>query len=406
MKNNNWFKNISLFTSIYFLTLIPLSVWLWTQVSTLEGDKSSHSVSTIVTLAVILWGTLGSVTNLILQKMNDKKWQIQVDLSQENNQSSQNKLSEFKTEVENLAQTSHLNAGSMQETVASLEQLNSMVKMNSNHASQAAELSRNSKQTAEMGVHEIQFLIESMTSISESSKKIEEIIHVIDDIAFQTNLLALNAAVEAARAGEHGKGFAVVADAVRSLAHRSSSAAKDISSLIKESVEKVEHGSATASKSSTVLNDIMNSVTKVSQLNQEISSASLEQTAGLDQISKAMNQMDSSFQKQSETIEKFQYILSSNTPTKTITEPPAPEKTIEKKDLTIIPQNTLTLQIKKHKPTQDLKTKPGPLKKPSAQVIKIDRPSSKEPSPQKTSAQDLIPFEDDAPPKLGRAQDF
>lgn len=191
-----------------------------------------------------------------------------------------------------LSHSSTESAASLEETVASLEEMSSMVQMNSDNAKQAASLSQSSRDAAEQGQTEINHLISSMTDISQSSKKIEEIISVIDDIAFQTNLLALNAAVEAARAGEQGKGFAVVAEAVRALAQRSASAAKDINSLIKDSVEKVERGSQIADRSGEVLNTIVNSVKKVADLNNEIAAASSEQTTGIQQISKAMNQLD------------------------------------------------------------------------------------------------------------------
>ncbi|MGE9744476.1 methyl-accepting chemotaxis protein [Bdellovibrio bacteriovorus] len=191
-----------------------------------------------------------------------------------------------------LSQSSTEAAASLEETVASLEEMSSMVKMNSDNAKQAATLSQSSKDSAEQGQNEITMLISSMNDISQSSKKIEEIISVIDDIAFQTNLLALNAAVEAARAGEQGKGFAVVAEAVRALAQRSASAAKDINVLIKDSVEKVDRGSQIADRSGEVLQTIVTSVKKVADLNNEIAAASSEQTTGIQQISKAMNQLD------------------------------------------------------------------------------------------------------------------
>jgi methyl-accepting chemotaxis protein len=187
-------------------------------------------------------------------------------------------------------------AASLEETVASLEELASMVRMNTDNAKQANSLSQNSKDAAEKGSSEIEKLVKAMSEIASGSKKIEEIIHVIDDIAFQTNLLALNAAVEAARAGEQGKGFAVVAEAVRSLAQKSAEAAKDINSLIKDNVEKSFHGATIASNSGAVLQDILIAVKKVADLNGEIAAGSQEQTTGLEQISKAMNQLDQATQ--------------------------------------------------------------------------------------------------------------
>lgn len=135
-------------------------------------------------------------------------------------------------------------------------------------------------------------------------KKIEEIINVIDEISFQTNLLALNAAVEAARAGEHGKGFAVVADAVRSLAQRSATAAKDINGLIKDSLTKIQSGNEIAQGGGEALKKIVNAVVKVSDLNSEIARASSEQSNGLEQITKAMNELDSSTQQNASASEE------------------------------------------------------------------------------------------------------
>ena len=195
-----------------------------------------------------------------------------------------------------LSTSSSQAAAAFEEIVSSLEELTSMVKLNSDNAGQAASISVSSKQAAESGEKEIHTLIASMQEISKSSKKIEDIISVIDDIAFQTNLLALNAAVEAARAGEQGKGFAVVADAVRTLAQRSAVAAKDISVLIKDSVEKVERGSSIADQSGTVLNGIVLSVKRVADLNGEIAASSAEQRTGIEQISRAMNQLDEASQ--------------------------------------------------------------------------------------------------------------
>ena len=195
-----------------------------------------------------------------------------------------------------LSQGATESAASLEETVSSLEELSSMVKLNSNHAQEANSISQRSLSAAETGESEITKLIGAMQEMSKSSKKIEEIINVIDDIAFQTNLLALNAAVEAARAGEQGKGFAVVADAVRNLAQRSASAAKDINTLIKENVEKTEEGVHIADSSGEALKEIVGSVKKVADLNSEISAASQEQANGIEQISKAMNHLDQAIQ--------------------------------------------------------------------------------------------------------------
>ena len=187
-------------------------------------------------------------------------------------------------------------ASALQETVASLEELSSMVKMNAQNSGEAANHSRASQASAEKGQAEIKALLGAMTELDRSSKKIEEITILIDDIAFQTNILSLNAAVEAARAGEQGKGFAVVAEAVRNLAQKSGAAAKDIADLIKDSVEKTRRGSEIASRSETALNEILLSVNKIVTLNSEIASASSEQATGIAQISQAMNQLDQATQ--------------------------------------------------------------------------------------------------------------
>ncbi|MEK2688045.1 methyl-accepting chemotaxis protein [Bdellovibrio sp. GT3] len=195
-------------------------------------------------------------------------------------------------------------AASLEETVSSLEELTSMVKRNAENAHAAEELSKSSRNAAEAGQTEILMMVNSMTELSQSSKKIEEIINVIDDIAFQTNLLALNAAVEAARAGEQGKGFAVVAEAVRTLAQRSAIAAKDISGLIKDNAVKTNQSALMAEKNGKMLKEIVDGVSKVTSLNQDIATASQEQSTGLSQISIAMNQLDKSIQENAASSEE------------------------------------------------------------------------------------------------------
>lgn len=203
-----------------------------------------------------------------------------------------------------LANSSTEAAASLEETVASIEELTSMVKVNATNADQASSLSRKSEESALKGNQEISQLITAMSDINSSSQKIREITNVIDDIAFQTNLLALNAAVEAARAGEQGKGFSVVAEAVRSLAQRSAQAAKEISGLISESVEKVEKGTEIADRSGESLKQIVQSVKVVTTLNAEISTASNEQSTGIAQISTSMNQLDQATQSNAASAEE------------------------------------------------------------------------------------------------------
>ncbi len=197
---------------------------------------------------------------------------------------------------QSLSAASTESAASLEQTVSSIEELSSMVSKNADSAREAAGLSQGAREAAKKGEVEIRELITAISEISTSSKKIEEIINVIDDIAFQTNLLALNAAVEAARAGDQGKGFAVVAEAVRNLAQRSAAAAKDITSLIKDSVGKVERGSSLATNSGQALGAIVTSVQKMAEINAEIAAASSEQASGISQITKAMNQLDQTTQ--------------------------------------------------------------------------------------------------------------
>lgn len=254
-----------------------------------EEYAQAKSLMLVFSGVSILIGT--AIASIVLISLSKTINRIIADLTGSSEQVS-SASHQIASSSEQLSEASTEQAASLEETVSTLEELTSMVKLNSDHAKEAAKLSENTQAIASKGEEEIRSLVSSMDEISKDSKKIEEIITVIDDIAFQTNLLALNAAVEAARAGEQGKGFAVVAEAVRNLAQRSASAAKDITDLIKSSVEKIERGSHQAGQSGQVLGEIVSSVKKVSEINAEIAVASEEQTNGITQIGKAMNQLD------------------------------------------------------------------------------------------------------------------
>ncbi len=196
-------------------------------------------------------------------------------------------------------------ASSLEETASTLEEITATVRQNSDSAQQARQLASTSKDVAERGGKVVGNAVEAMSEINQSSKKIADIITTIDEIAFQTNLLALNAAVEAARAGEQGRGFAVVASEVRNLAQRSATAAKEIKSLIEDSVKKVEAGTELVNQSGSTLGEIVTSVKRVTDLITEIAAAGKEQSTGIEQVNKAVTQMDSVTQKNASQTEEM-----------------------------------------------------------------------------------------------------
>ncbi|WOB09794.1 methyl-accepting chemotaxis protein [Piscinibacter gummiphilus] len=203
-----------------------------------------------------------------------------------------------------LSQRTEQQASNLQQTAASMEEMNATVRNNADTASQANQLATSASSAAVKGGEVVGQVVSTMQEITDSSRKIADIIGVIDGIAFQTNILALNAAVEAARAGEQGRGFAVVAGEVRSLAQRSAEAAREIKALIGASVDRVEAGSRLVGEAGATMNDIVSQVKRVSDLIGEISSATTEQTSGIGQVSNAVTHLDQMTQQNAALVEQ------------------------------------------------------------------------------------------------------
>jgi methyl-accepting chemotaxis protein len=203
-----------------------------------------------------------------------------------------------------LSQSTEEQASALQETAASMEQLSATVQQNARNAREASNLAAGASAVASKGGTVMGQVVETMKGINASSRKIADIIGVIDDIAFQTNILALNAAVESARAGEQGRGFAVVAGEVRNLAQRSAEAAKQIQALITDSVERVDHGSALVDQAGATMTEIVGAIQRVTVIVHEISNASAQQSTGVGQVGEAVGQMDQATQQNAALVEQ------------------------------------------------------------------------------------------------------
>jgi methyl-accepting chemotaxis protein len=206
---------------------------------------------------------------------------------------------------QDLSARTETQASALEETAASMEELSSTVKQNADNARQANQLAQSASTVAVQGGEVVAQVVSTMKDINDSSKKIADIISVIDGIAFQTNILALNAAVEAARAGEQGRGFAVVAGEVRTLASRSADAAKEIKALITESVSRVEQGSALVDQAGNTMDKVVSSIRRVTDIMGEISAASVEQSSGVSQVGEAVTQMDQATQQNAALVEEM-----------------------------------------------------------------------------------------------------
>lgn len=284
-----------------------LSIWVARLISVplIEAVKVARQVANGDLTATIKPGGNDETGQLLqaLNAMNDNLQQIVGDIRQGTDTISI-ASQEIASGNSDLSSRTEQQAGSLEETASAMEQLTSTVKQNADNARQANQLAVSASAVAIQGGDVVGQVVHTMGSINESSKKIVDIISVIDGIAFQTNILALNAAVEAARAGEQGRGFAVVASEVRSLAQRSSAAAKEIKTLINDSVTKVDIGSKLVEQAGSTMNEVVSSVKRVTDIVAEISAATQEQSIGLEEINKAIVQMDEVTQQNAALVEE------------------------------------------------------------------------------------------------------
>jgi methyl-accepting chemotaxis protein len=308
--NKTYADAVALMMSIAVLALVlgSLIAWLITRSITRPLGDAMTIAQTVAK---------GDLTQRITVRSKDETGQL-IQSLKEMNESLVKIVGEVRTGTETIASASSQiasgnldlssrteeQASSLEETASSMEELTSTVQQNAHNAHQANGLAVAASQVAIKGGAVVSQVVDTMGSINESSKKIVDIISVIDGIAFQTNILALNAAVEAARAGEQGRGFAVVAAEVRTLAQRSAAAAKEIKSLIDDSVEKVDDGAKLVDQAGATMEEIVESIKRVTDIMGEITAASQEQTSGIEQINQAITQMDQVTQQNASLVEE------------------------------------------------------------------------------------------------------
>ncbi|MFZ6691857.1 methyl-accepting chemotaxis protein [Undibacterium sp. SXout20W] len=308
-------KNRITTASILLLAILIISLSIGIIGAILISQSIVHPLNDAVKIAKIV--ASGDLTSDISSNFSDEPGQLLQALSEMNNslamtvEKVRNSTEIMATASEEIA-TGNLDlssrteeqASSLQETASAMEELTSTVKQNADNARQANQLVVSASDVAVSGGIVVKNVVETMGSIKDSSRKIVDIISVIDGIAFQTNILALNAAVEAARAGEQGRGFAVVAAEVRNLAHRSASAAKEIKALIEDSVEKVNTGSELVDQAGATMDNIVTSVKHVLDIMSEIAAASQEQSLGIEEINHAVTKMDEVTQQNAALVEQ------------------------------------------------------------------------------------------------------
>jgi methyl-accepting chemotaxis protein len=282
---------------------------VWTIRATVKPINDAVAIAREVAagnLAVEFKADGRSETGLLLGALHDMKTRLSAIVSnvRQNAETVATASTEIAQGNNELSSRTEQQASALQETAASMEQLSSTVSQNADNARQANQLALDASGVAVEGGSVVSQVVDTMKGINESSRRIVDIISVIDGIAFQTNILALNAAVEAARAGEQGRGFAVVASEVRSLAQRSAEAAKEIKALISASVERVEQGTTLVDRAGVTMQEVVASIRRVTDIMSEISSASSEQSSGVTQVGQAVTQMDQNTQQNAALVEE------------------------------------------------------------------------------------------------------
>ncbi len=305
---NDTSANLLASMGVLILAMGGLCAWLITRSITQPLNEAVQAAARVASgdLSFALHVHSGDETGQLLQALKDMQTQLSTVVAdvRSNAEGVATASSEIAAGNLNLSQRTEQQAAALQQTAATMDELSATVRNNADNARQANQLASGASSVAARGGEVVNQVVDTMRAINQSSKKISDIIAVIDGIAFQTNILALNAAVEAARAGEQGRGFAVVAGEVRSLAQRSAEAAKEIKTLITNSVEQVEQGSTLVGQAGMTMAEIVRAITRVNDIVAEISEASSEQSTGVSQVCQAVSQMDHATQQNAALVEE------------------------------------------------------------------------------------------------------